>query len=47
MKKVLVNYGGILLFYLVIVFGVLFLTSNNISTNTKPNGFSTSIGAGK
>lgn len=28
MKKIVVNYGGIVLFYLVIVLGIIFLNTN-------------------
>ena len=37
MKKLLVNYGGILFFYLIVVLGVLSLCTNNI--NSKTNSF--------
>jgi len=46
-KKVLVNYGGLLLFYLIIVLGVLFLCTNGAPSTAKPSGFTTSIGANK
>ena len=39
MKKLLVNYGGILFFYLIVVLGVLSLCTNNI--NSKTNNFKT------
>ena len=39
MKKVLINYGGIILFYLVIIFGILFLNydSNYMQKETTNN----------
>ncbi len=42
MKKLLVNYGGIILFYSVLIFGVLLLNArfaylNNLPTNVANN----------
>jgi len=44
MKKVLVNYGGIVLFYMIIVLGVLFLCASNSSVNSTPSSFGISTG---
>ena len=44
MKKVLINYGGILLFYMIIVFGVLFLCANNSLKTTSAPSFGISSG---
>ena len=41
MKKLLVNYGGILFFYLIVVFGVLSLCSNNTMNKPKSSGLTT------
>jgi hypothetical protein len=41
MKNILVNYGGIILFYIIVVFGVLSLCTNNM-TNDNNSSFTTS-----
>lgn len=39
MKKVLVNYGGIVLFYLIMIFGVLLLCTGNSTSSSKNSSF--------
>ena len=47
MKKVLVNYGGIALFYIIIVFGALYLCTSNSTTKNSSPSFGISAGSQK
>jgi len=42
MKNLLINYGVIAIFYLVVVLGTIFLCSNNIHRSVNNNRFNTS-----
>lgn len=42
MKKMMVNYGGIIIFYIVIILGILYLSTPNASIKSENVNISTS-----